>query len=65
MIRIIRTSTERQLHAGMDELHSRWVSERTRAHAADHRITLALAILDGQDTALAQRLRAVLTGEQL
>lgn len=64
MVRIIRTCTNRQLNTVIQELHDRGESERRWRLTAEQRIERALALLEGQDTDLATRLRAVLQGDQ-
>ncbi|MFC4506674.1 MULTISPECIES: hypothetical protein [Streptomyces] len=64
MFRIIRTRTNRQLNTSIQELHDRGESERRWRLTAEQRIERALALLEGQDTELAARLRAVLQGDQ-
>ncbi|MEU3051318.1 hypothetical protein ABZ705_33330 [Streptomyces sp. NPDC006984] len=64
MFRIIRTRTNRQLNTAIQELHERAESERRRRLTAEQRIERALALLEGQDTDTAARLRAVLQGDQ-
>ncbi|TLS44925.1 hypothetical protein FE633_17415 [Streptomyces montanus] len=62
--RIIRTRTNRQLNTAIQELHDRAESERRWRLTTEQRIERALALLEGQDTDLAARLRAVLQGDQ-
>ena len=64
MFRIIRTGTNRQLNTAIQVLHDRGESERRWHLTAEQRIEGALALLEGQDTDLAARLRAVLQGDQ-
>ncbi|MFJ1733273.1 hypothetical protein [Streptomyces sp. NPDC088254] len=64
MFPIFRTRTNRQLNTAIQELHERAESERRRRLTAEQRIERALALLEGQDTDTAARLRAVLQGDQ-
>ncbi|MCX4826403.1 hypothetical protein OG883_42950 [Streptomyces sp. NBC_01142] len=58
MFCIIRTSVNRQLNQSITELHDRAVT-------AENRIAQALELLEGQDTAQANQMRALLKGHQL
>jgi len=64
MFRILRTRTNRQLNTAIQELYDRAESERRQRLTAEQRIQRALALLEGQDTDMAARLRAVLQGDQ-
>ncbi|MFI1408843.1 hypothetical protein ACH4Y0_02720 [Streptomyces sp. NPDC020707] len=64
MFRIVRTRTYRQLNTATQVLHDRAESERRQHLTAGQRVERALELLQGQDTDLAARLRAVLQGDQ-
>ena len=64
MLRIIRTRTNRKLNTAIQELHEHAESERRWRLTTEQRIERALALLEGQDTDLAVRLRAVFQGDQ-
>jgi hypothetical protein len=61
--RMIR-STRKQMDRTITELHDRSVTEKNRADVAEYRIEQALALLNGQDTEQARRIRAALEGDR-
>ncbi|MFC8389919.1 hypothetical protein [Streptomyces sp. NPDC057238] len=64
MLTLIRSRVLRDLERSVTELHGRAEHHKRRADTAEHRITDALALLDGQGIPADHPLRLALTADQ-